>query len=152
MESMMSKRHRKNESLTHPPEGITLGNISGGVGIAIGTGAQAIVTQSTGLEADQITIAFRGIEQALTAMPEGPHKESAKSAVKNLETEARKGNQADKTKAQKWIDFLAEIAPDVWEVAIDTFINPIKGMGTVFKKIAEKAKAKEKKMMWQQNN
>jgi len=44
----------------------------------------------------------------------------------------------------KWINFLAEIAPDVWEVAIDTLSNPIKGIGTAFIKVAGKAKqAKE---------
>ena len=122
---------------------ITDGDISGGTGIAIGKGAQAIVHQSFNDTPDRITTAFRELEQALNAMSEGPHKEAAKSAVKTLEEEARKGNKADKTKIQNWMDFLAETAPDIWDVAIDTFINPVKGIGTVFKKIAEKAKAKQ---------
>lgn len=141
----MSKRYKKNDSTLPSSQGITVGDISGGTGIAIGSGAQAIVTQNMGVEVDHIAAAFKGIEQALTAMPAGRHKESAKRAVKNLKAEAQKGEQADETKAQKWMNFLAETAPDVWEVAIDTFTNPIKGIGTVFKKIAEKAKATQKK-------
>lgn len=141
----MSKRDKKNDSTLPASQGITVGDISGGTGIAIGTGAQAIVTQNMGAEADQIAAAFKGIEQALTAMPTGQHKESAKRAVKNLKAEAQKGERADETKVQKWMNFLAETGPDVWEVAIDTFTNPIKGIGTVFKKIAEKAKATQEK-------
>jgi hypothetical protein len=38
---------------------------------------------------------------------------------------------------------LAIIASDIWEVAIDTFINPIKGLGTIFQKVARRAKPEE---------
>jgi hypothetical protein len=41
------------------------------------------------------------------------------------------------------MNFLADTAPDAWEVAVEMFTNPIKGVGTVFKKIADKAKSEQ---------
>jgi len=138
----VTKRNKKNTPPFTSSQNITVGDISGGTGIAIGPGAQATVTKNTG--DDPITIAFKAIEQANDAMPDGPHKDAANATIKNLESEARKGDKADETKVNKWINFLAEIAPDVWEVAIDTLSNPIKGIGTAFIKVAGKAKqAKE---------
>lgn len=143
--------NKKSNPKIHPTEEITIGNISGGTGIAIGTGAHVAVMQNTGVREDAITIAFQAIRQAVAAMPDGPHKDTATNTVKALELEARKGPRADETKTQKWINFLAEIAPDIWEVAIDTFINPIKGIGTIFKKIAEKERNEKEKSLVQRN-
>ena len=73
------------------------------------------------------------------------NKRVAESAIETLEAEARKGEQADESTVRKWMNFLAETAPDAWDVAIDFFINPIRGVGTVFKKIAERAKLEREK-------
>src|SRR5512146_3309040 len=128
----MPLQGKKSKPRRHPSdrqaENITIGDISGGVGIAIGTGAQAVVSQSRGIEGDEIAHAFSALEKALATMPDSPRKEAASGAVKALETEARKADKADATQARKWLDFLIEMAPDVGEVAIDTFINPIKGV------------------------
>lgn len=136
-----NKRRPRGHPSDRRSENITIGDISGGVGIAIGTGAKAVVSQSHGIQADEIAHAFSALEKALASMPDSPRKEAAAGAVETLEKEARKGEKADESQARKWLDFLVEMAPDVGEVAIDTFINPIKGVGTVFKKIAERAKA-----------
>ena len=40
---------------------------------------------------------------------------------------------------------LALMAPDIWDVAVATFTNPILGISTVVKKIAEKAKNQTEK-------
>ena len=140
LEDNLSKKNRKETTPITSSEKITIGDITGGTGIAIGTGASATVSQSTFTKDDPITYAFKSIEQALVAMPDGPHKEAADTVIKNLETEAHKGNQADETKIQRWMNFLAEIAPDIWEVAINTLSNPIKGVGVAFIKVARKAK------------
>ena len=138
----MAKRAKKREVDPHTSEKITIGDISGGTGIAIGTKAKAIVNQYPRENLDQIAVAFSALAQAVSKLPEGADKIVAENAVQTLEDEARKGNGADEGKIQKWLDFLAETAPDAWEVAINTFTNPILGIGTAFKKIAEKAKAK----------
>jgi hypothetical protein len=44
---------------------------------------------------------------------------------------------------RRWFEFLAETSADAWEVAVNTFISPVAGVGTVFKKIAERAKAEK---------
>ena len=120
---------------------IRVGDISGGTGIAIGPQAQATVIQSSAAPADEIAQAFAALQQKVADLPEGPDKSVAQNAVGALEAEARKGEQATESAVQKWLSFLAETAPDVWEVAVDMFTNPIKGVGTVFRKISDRAKA-----------
>ena len=80
---------------------------------------------------------------AVQAKPESPEKTLAQTAVQGLETEAAKGEDADEGKVQTWFDHLGNMAPDIFEVAVDTFTNPIKGISTVFKKVAERAKAEK---------
>lgn len=143
----MTKRVKKNDKTKKPrrpaarsSESITIGDISGGTGFAIGKGAQAVVTQHTGEGADQISTIFKTLEQMVSTIANEADKKVAESAIETLEAEARKGDQADESTVKKWMNFLAETAPDAWEVAIDFFINPIRGVGTVFKKIADRAK------------
>jgi hypothetical protein len=73
-------------------------------------------------------------------MPDGVEKEEAQETLTKLEAEAKKGENADENRVRRWMNFLAETAPDVWEVAVATFIHPIAGVSLVFKKIAERAK------------
>jgi hypothetical protein len=124
-------------------EGIQVGDISGGTGFAIGHRAHAVVTQTSGATADEIALAFSALHQKVDGLPEGPDKSVAQKAVQALEAEARKGEQAAETQVQKWMNFLAETAPDAWEVAVEILMNPIKGVGMVFKKIADKAKSQQ---------
>lgn len=139
-----AKKNKKEKRTRRLPAGssedINIGDISGGTGFAIGRGAQAVVTQRTEKESDQISIIFRNLEQIVSTIEDEADKKVAESAIETLEAEARKGDQADESTIKKWLNFLAETAPDAWDVAIDFFINPIRGVGTVFKKIAERAK------------
>ena len=123
---------------------ITLGDISNSSGVAVGHKAHATVIQD-GSTADEIALVFKTIHKQLVVMPDGPEKSVAQNTVTALESEARKGKEASETSVKKWLGFLAETAPDVWEVAVDMFTNPIKGVSTVFKKIADKAKSERDK-------
>jgi hypothetical protein len=123
---------------------ITVGNISNATGVAIGHGAQATVTQ-IGASKDEIAKAFVPILEKINALSDGLEKGAAQSAVKALEVEARKGDQADEKTVTKWLGFLAETAADAWEVAINTLANPITGIGKVFQLIAAKAKEEKAK-------
>lgn len=137
---------KKKVSAASTPSGdIITGDISGSTGVAVGHSAQATVTQSSGTVSDDIAQAFADIVQKVNALPDGPNKDDAKEAVQKLEVEARKGDQVDENRVQRWFSFLAETAPDAWRVAVDTFINPIKGVSTAFQKIAEKAKVEREK-------
>jgi hypothetical protein len=124
-------------------DNITVGDISGSTGIGIGKDVNIKVTQ--GLSAEEIAEAFAPLLQAMQAKAESPEKVMAQTAVQGLEAEASKGEEAQEGNVQKWVDFLGDMAPDIWEVAVDTFTNPIKGLSTVFKKVAEKAKAEKGK-------
>ncbi len=117
---------------------INVGNITNSTGVAIGPNAQATVTQASGGDLDQV---FAVLLDKVKALPDGPDKGIAQNAVQGLESEARKGERANESTISKWLNFLAQTAPDAWEVAVDTFLHPIKGLSTAFKKIAERAKA-----------
>jgi len=119
---------------------IEVGDITNATGVAIGDRAQAIITQTSIGLSDEVALAFAALRQRVDALTSEPEKVVAKSAVDVLEAEATKGDRAEESNVGKWFNLLAQAAPDVWEVAVDTFLNPIKGLGTAFKKIAERAK------------
>lgn len=83
---------------------------------------------------------FDGLNQLIEKLPPGPDKTIAQSAVQSLNTESQKGEQADERVVKKMLNFLLETAPDIWEVAVNSFLNPVAGISTVFQKIAQRAK------------
>jgi hypothetical protein len=95
---------------------------------------------TTAAAPDEIARAFVIIMQAVNALPEGSQKQDAKMAVQNLEAEARRGEQADESRARRWFAFLAEISADVWDVTVQTLANPVAGISLVVQKIAQRAK------------
>lgn len=126
------------------PGSISVGGISGSKGIAIGHGASATVTEA-GASADAIAEAFQPIVEKINTLPAGVAREDAEDAAKKLEAEARKGEQADESRVQRWFEFLAETSSDAWEVGVNTFVNPVAGVSSVFQKIAAKAKEEKAK-------
>ena len=116
-------------------------NISGGdinnVSTNINTGIGNLIVSNV----DSI---FGGLYKALEKLPDGIEKVESREILLKLENEAKKGNQADGGRIQRWLRFLAETAPDVWQVAIETFMHPISGISLVFKKVAERAKHSSK--------
>jgi hypothetical protein len=137
----------KPEKTTPSPGGdnITVGDISNATGIAVGRGASASVTQYSSGENEAIAKAFGKLYQALEEKPDTPEKVMSTQAVKGLEEEARKGEKADQENVGKWFSFLMTMLPDIGEVAINTFINPIGGLSTAFQKVAQKAKEHQQK-------
>ena len=121
--------------------GIKVGDIKGSTGIAIGHGAQVQVNQTTGWSSADAARVFALLTQKVNALPEGTKKEKAQEAVKKLETEAPKGDKADEGRVRHSLEFLIGVLPDAWDVAVNTVINPLAGINTVFKKIAERVKA-----------
>lgn len=117
--------------------------------IAVGNRAKAIVTHSSKNIHNEVNIVFEVIKKEIDSLPEGPDKTIATNAVQALEAEAQMGDKAEASNVSKWLNFLAQTAPDAWEVAVNTFINPVQGLSTVFQKVAKRAKdevaAKEKK-------
>ncbi len=89
----------------------------------------------------ELTQAFESIYSAARQVADPIIREDAEKIVKDIEQEVQKGEQADPSRVERWLKFLAETAPDVWDVTVDTLSNPIKGIGTVVKKIIEKARS-----------
>lgn len=84
----MTKRNNKKEKLKendrstmHSIGDIRVGDISDGKGIAVGHGAQATVTQTTGATVDEIATAFRVLQHKVSTMPDGPDKVSRKTLL-----------------------------------------------------------------------
>jgi hypothetical protein len=86
---------------------------------------------------------FADLNQRIEKMEDGVEKTIAQTTVQGLKEEAEKGEQADESKVQKMFKSLLKVAPDAWEVAVATFMNPVAGVGMAFKKIAERAKAEQ---------
>ncbi|MCK6568531.1 MAG: hypothetical protein L6Q45_12680 [Anaerolineales bacterium] len=62
-----------------------------------------------------------------------------KSEITELEG-AVKNTQPDEGFIKKRLQVIKKMAPDIFEVTISTILNPVSGLGTVVKKIAEKMK------------
>jgi hypothetical protein len=58
-----------------------------------------------GASADAIAQAFKPIVEKISALPAGAAREDAQDAAKKLEAEARKGEQADESRVQRWSSF-----------------------------------------------
>lgn len=129
----------KPEKQSSANEGIQANTINAQA-IAAGRGAKAVVTHSSGASDDDLEQAFTVLIQKVNALSESPEKGVAQNAVQALEGEAKKGDKAEEQTVRKWLQFLLEIVPDIGQVAIDTFLHPVKGLSTVFQKVAERAK------------
>ncbi len=119
-------------------------SVTGSAGVVIGNKNKIEdfhASVGAGAASDPVAQAFAGILEAVDGLPDSPDKNVARSAVDALYAEAQKGEGADESTARRYLNFLLETAPDAWEVAINTFINPIQGVSTVLQKVASRAKA-----------
>ena len=118
---------------------ITAGNISG-EGIAIGRGAQATVNKGSG---EEIAHLFAAIYRQIETRPEDPkvEKQEIAETVQKIETEVAKSDSTSPDKVERWLKNLVMMAPDIWDVTIATLANPVAGVATAIRKVAEKAKA-----------
>jgi hypothetical protein len=122
------------------PGSISTGDISDSVGVGIGQNVTVTVSQASPASAE-LALVLAQIRRQVDALPDGPSKKLAATAVQGLEAEAKKGEKADEKAVSEWFRFLAETAGDAWEVAVTTFVNPIAGVGKVFQLVAARAKA-----------
>jgi hypothetical protein len=130
--------NKRNSSVN---EGIQ-GNVQGQA-IAVGKGAKAVVNQSP--MPDALSKVFDKLEKKVAGLPEGPEKVVASNAVVALKSEAKLGDKAKEETVSKWINLLAQMAPDIWDVAVATFANPVAGLGLTFSKVAKRAKDEKEK-------
>lgn len=99
-----------------------------------------------GTDVKDITDAFAQLYAAIEAkpFPSETAAQEVREAVEIIEAENEKGDNADERVIRLSFRTLAQMAPDILEVAIATFTNPLLGISIVVKKIAEKARAEAK--------
>lgn len=129
----MSDIQNKQTVSINNSSGVTVGNIEN----IVHANQSAVNNES------ELAKVFLLLLERVNALPNNSDKKDAQNAVKALEGEAQKSDKADERTVKKWLYFLIETAPDIGQVAIDTFLNPIKGLSTVFQKVAERAKAEQ---------
>ncbi|MBI5051781.1 MAG: hypothetical protein HZB52_00735 [Chloroflexi bacterium] len=127
---------------------------SGGVNISGGTvnvsgdivGRDKIVTITA---TQQAFVDWRKeMEKKIESQPVSEDdKKDLKETVAKIETEAKKieeqtkkGEEPDTSRLEKFVNTLAVMGPEIFEVATTTLVNPLGGIGLVLKKIGEKAK------------
>ena len=128
-------------------------NADGDVNIVnIGAGAQVgqvaagrNISQTQGASVQDLAALFNAIYKQIDARPNDPNVERSeiRDTVKNIETEAAKGANANPNKIERWFKALQEIAPDILEVTANAIISPASGVASAIKKIAEKMRAEK---------
>lgn len=123
------------------------GNVANiGAGAQIGQFAQGNNITQTHVEnasAQELANAFQTVYQAIDTRADDANvdKSDIKDTAKKIETEAAKGEAANPVKIENWLKFLKSIAPDILEVTAAALLNPLAGVATAIKKVAEKARA-----------
>ena len=121
---------------------IVVGNISGGEGIAIGRGAQASVTRTTGVDPAVIEQMFDQMFSQMNTLT-GVKKqdlEDAMAEIEELKQEVAKGDEADESFLKRRFRNLARMAPEILDVVTAALINPALGLGVVIRRVSEKAR------------
>ncbi len=66
-------------------------------------------------------------------------KQDAKDQVGKIQEEAAKAPHVDPSRLEKLINTLAVMAPDIFDVAVATLVNPLAGIGLALHKIGDRA-------------
>lgn len=120
--------------------------------VTIGAGAQVgqvaagrsiTQTQQQGASAQDLAALFKTVYQTIDRRAEDANvdKDDLKDTVKKIEKESAKGESANPVKVENWLNYLKSIAPDILEVTAAALLNPLAGIATAIRKIAEKARA-----------
>jgi hypothetical protein len=109
--------------------------------IAAGRNASVIVNRTE--QNIELARQFERIQESIAARPEDPDldKKELSATVAQIEQEVGKGETANPNKVERWLKFLAMMAPDVLEVVLAALTGPIPGITAAIRKIAEKARA-----------
>ena len=99
---------------------ITIGDISGGQGIAIGRGASANVSIQQGLSGSELNQLFEPLLQSVAQQDP-----TAVAQVQALKAEVDKGEEADDEKMADLISIIADAAPAAVEGILKLFTNSI---------------------------
>ncbi len=120
-------------------QNMKVGDITGSTGVAVGNSARSNVTQSSGTDPQAIARTFTELIRKINQLADEDQKADAQDALKKLQEEARKGEQPSEGRVRKWLDFLADLSPEIFDMVVASFTSPLSGLSTAFRKIAERA-------------
>lgn len=131
------------ENLTPSPSqgtgDITIGDVSAST-MAVGTGARVDIT--TGSHNVQIDRLFERIYEQIESRPEDGDVDKGEivDTVQNIQIESVKSDRVNVNKVERWLKTLSLMAPDIWDVTVASLTNPISGVATVVRKVAQRAR------------
>jgi len=110
-----------------------------GDGNVVGDHSRATVVRP-GADPAAIARAFRDLYAAVEQKPDLPPQDRAdlQSELQELESEVVKGETADERFVARRLRNIQRMAPDILEVVTATLTNPLLGIGTVARKVAER--------------
>ena len=120
---------------------ITVGEVGAGAAVAAGRSASASVGQSSDL-AESLAQWRSQMVTEIEALPDlsDDEKQDLQDQVDKIQEEAAKAEEADPGRLERLINTLSVMAPDIFEVAAATLVNPLAGIGLAIKKVGDKAK------------
>lgn len=135
----MKGRIRKNGDQVGGDQ-ISVGDITGGQGVAIGRGARVEI--QSGIRVKELAEIFSPIYQKIESRPSDAlvDKEEIIDRVKRIEKEVATGDKAEPEKVERWLRNLAVMAPDILDVIVAALTSPIAGISMTVQKIAQKVK------------
>jgi hypothetical protein len=119
-------------------EEISVGNISGSKGVAIGHQARATVNE--GASSADLTRLFELVHERIQARPADPNvdQEELVQTVESIRSEAAKGEQANPSKIERWLKGLAGVAPDIFDVTVASLTSPAAGVAAAVRTLADR--------------
>lgn len=114
-------------------------------GNAIGNQASVRANTISGgntTQQDELSRLFNKIFISISERSSDPtvDKEEITEVVQQLQEEATKGDKLDESIIRRRLRAIARMAPDILDVVIETFKNPVLGVATVIRNIAQKMK------------
>lgn len=114
-----------------------------GDGNVVGNHSSSTVIKQEGIDIAALEQAFTNFYTAVAQQPELPTQDKVdlQAELRDVEAELKKGEEADEGFIRRRLRNIRRMAPDIYDVVLTTFGNPIAGLGMVAKKIAEKMKS-----------
>lgn len=109
----------------------------GGSAVSLGDHSPATVIQQT-VDLEAVARAFRQLYEAVDARPAMALADKAdlRAELEELEREVARGGEADEGFLACRLRNIRRMAPDIFEVALTTLLNPISGLGKVAERVA----------------
>jgi hypothetical protein len=117
-------------------------NVKGVSGSGINIGHKGQAQSQQGDDADAFARAFAQVYQAINTRPDDTdvERDEITETVRSIEEEAQKGDQASERKLTWWLNNLAAMAEDIFDVTVAALTGPQAVFATVARKMAAKAK------------